>query len=325
VIKASYDLTYDNLDSGCTGTPLPCQLQAVVKPGVALQNDGVLDVDIPVAHLTGRLTLGGGALPAASYEHGLIRIHGDDQSLGVLVNLDKVTGGTYTSSVVKGGYSLTYDNADSSCTGAPYPCQLSATFRTGLRFDNDGALDVDVPVTTVSGKVTLDGAAPPSANFSKGQIRVRGSDGSIGTLANLDKGANYTARLVTGSYEVLYDNEDSSCTGDIYPCEQMAYLRDLTAQTDGTLDVDIPTAHVTGKITADGAALPAESSRGAMRVTGPKGARGTLINLDKQSGSNYAARVIPAAYDIDYEPILGVCDGTNLPCQIGTMKGCNAL
>jgi hypothetical protein len=215
VIAGQYDVLYSEPSSSCTGTPWPCQQKRVIKPGVALQATGVLDIDVKTIAVSGAITLDKAAAPAATSVK--ISLRGDDASTGTLVAR---VAPTYQTRILAGTYDLLYTNSESSCPGMPWPCQQNQILRTDVSIATAGALDIDIPTIALSGRVTLAGAMPPAASYTRPRITLRGEGGSSGTLVDLERVTTgmYQTRLVPSRYIVLY-NQAGTCTGTPYPCQ----------------------------------------------------------------------------------------------------------
>jgi hypothetical protein len=107
LLPGTYDVSYAPSNAGCDGSAFPC-VGGSLKPGVALDHDGALDLDVKSIALTGALTLNGGALPAAAGE-----LSFNSTPIAMLAP-------TYRATLIPGSYIIQYVSA-SGCAG-PLPC-----------------------------------------------------------------------------------------------------------------------------------------------------------------------------------------------------------
>jgi hypothetical protein len=193
----------------------------LVQSAVQVSADGTLDVDLRTVRVSGRVTLDGSPLPTAAYSRGALSLLGGDTSSGRLVDLDDATGGSYDVRLFRGSYRFLYNNLDFSCTGTPYPCQRGVSIRDAVSISADGTLDLDLPTIRLTGRVTLDGAAPPTASYSRGAITLLGAGYSTGELLDLDDSPDgtYDARIFPGRTNFSYVQSDARCDGSPYPCQ----------------------------------------------------------------------------------------------------------
>jgi len=96
--------------------------------------------------------------------------------------------------------------------------------RAGVALTANGALDVDVPAIQLSGHVTLNGAALPDLDTSRGAARfslVAGGSVSSNSFAPTGP-ATYAMTLIPGKYVVRYRGNPALCTtaptGAAPPC-----------------------------------------------------------------------------------------------------------
>lgn len=315
VLAGTYDAVYAEQASGCTGLPYPCQ-RAPIRTALALSSDGVLDVDIKTVAVSGRVTLDGVAPPASANGRPRLELRGAGDATGVLVDLDDQPTGQYQTRVLAGTYDVLYTADTSSCVGTPYPCQRGVVVRSGVALTGSGVLDIDVKTVGVSGRITLDGAIAPNASYQPPVLELRGTDRSTGILVDLARGAAYQARVIPGTYDVLYSELAGSCTGMPWPCQQKRLVKAAVAlQSTGVLDVDLRTVTVSGRITLDTAAPP--STTGVrIRLRGDDGSTGTFVDRIQPT---YEVRVLPGSYDLLYSNGQSSCTGTPWPCQDGPL------
>jgi hypothetical protein len=97
----------------------------VIKPGVAVRSSGVLDVDIPVVRITGKVTLGGKVAPDADDHRGFLTFAEKSGGSAKTTSFDSTGAITYALRVLPGKYILTYAGNTQLCQNgvSPFPCQ----------------------------------------------------------------------------------------------------------------------------------------------------------------------------------------------------------
>ncbi|MCB9617322.1 MAG: hypothetical protein H6722_33235 [Sandaracinus sp.] len=213
-------------------------------------------------------------------------------------------------------------------------------------------LNVDIPTATVTGTITLDGATPPSTvpinGYGAGSVWAVSQDTGVRHLVGVLRytssvtGGGYRRdandhlidlRLVPGTYDLLFDRDtstSSSGSGDRWVGETASsspmpsgwrLIRSGVVIPAGasTLNVDIPTASVTGTITLDGATPPSTvpiNGYGAGSVwavsqdTGVRHLVGVLRYTSSVTGGGYRRdandhlidlRLVPGTYDLLFD------------------------
>jgi hypothetical protein len=289
--------------------PYP-SIDRVIRTDVVLGvGPNTLDVNLVTARVTGTVTLDGAALPRTlttlqvpSFASSSIYLVSRDTRVRHLISAPAYTYGTSTyglqtnsdrvdANLVPGTYDLVVSHNLSSSSGNvgrfptdPYP-SADRVLRTDVVLTaGANALDVNLTTATVTGTVTLDGAALPRTltpaqvpSFASSSIYLVSRDTQVrhliaapaytygtslyGLQSNTDR---VDARLTPGTYDLVVSHNLSSSSGNVgrfptdpYPSADRVLRTDvvLTAGAN-TLDVNLTTARVTGTVTLDGAALP---------------------------------------------------------------------
>ena len=244
------------------------------------------DIDIPSATLTGNLTIAGAIAGPAPGARILLR-----NGLNDLVEIP-FTDGSYAVRVAPGSYDVVF-----SATAPPpnAPANQLALLQKGVVVGHDDTtrLDIDVPMTTVAGSITVNGA--PLAAGDAVSLSLRNAAGDIVPIAAGSSGA-YAARVVPGTFDLYFSSDDAGA-GSAAPTNQLARIaRDvvLGAGSATTLNVDVPSAAVTGAVVISG--LPAGDADAATMVL--RNAAGDVVRIALTNGASYAARVVPGSYDL---------------------------
>ena len=139
----------------------------------------------------------------------------------------------------------------------------------GIALETDTTLDLDLearrgspgglPLVTVSGAVTLNGAPFPDAGVRSGAIRFVGASG--GGMGTIESG-RYSVELPAGRYQVNYAR--LFCVEGGGPCTSGQLMAETVVGDGGaTLDLDVPSVSVSGRVTLDGVGFP-EGERGSV-------------------------------------------------------------
>ncbi len=287
--------------------PFPSSNRVIRSDVVIGLGPNTLDVNLTTARVTGAVTLDGAAFPRTlpsaqvpGYSQSSVYLVSHDTGVRHLIsapsyNYGSTSYGLATNSdrvdarLAPGVYDLVLShNVGSSGSVGRYPTDPIPSADRVLRSDvtlNEGAnaLDVNLSTATVTGAVTLDGAALPRTltaaevpGYSQSSIYLVSQDthvrhlisapsynygsSSYGLATNSDR---VDARLSPGTYDlVVSHNVGSSGSVGRYPTDPYPsadrVIRAGVVITAGAnaLDVNLTTARITGAVTLDGAALP---------------------------------------------------------------------
>lgn len=141
--------------------------------------------------------------------------------------------------------------------------------------------DINIPTVTVSGSITVNGDLP--ANSTPGVIRLLTASDRV-TIASVADGA-YSAEVIPGTYDVVYQLYDVP-----FPMLQNMHIDEPT-----TLDIDIPTAVVSGNVTVNGNPVTAWNAATITFETPDGGAAWADIR-----GGMYSLQLPLGIYDVVY-------------------------
>ena len=160
------------------------------------------------------------------------------------------------------------------------------------------ALDIDVPATAVSGRVTVNGAAPPTGS-GYALVYMRSTAGDRALLATVGPGSSdYAGVKVPGTYDIYYEWTRSTATTGV-PSNLNALLRSgvVVGSTAVALNVDIPATVVSGTIAVNGAQVPQASGTANLSL---RNAAGDNVALGTTAAGSYSRLVVPGTYDLYY-------------------------
>jgi hypothetical protein len=246
---------------------------------------------------------------------------------------------SYRMRVLAGNYDVGYVANAALCAtkGAaapPVPCN-GGTLMHATALTANGALDLDLPIATISGAVTLAGAPMPAATADRGTLELVSRDGA-GTVTTPTFGTSgavtYALALWPGSYDVALAANAALCkagaAAPAIPCVGGVVAPAVMVRGAGVLDVDVPAVSLSGAVNLDGAALPAASAdRGSIdfaRVTGEGGGAAEL-SLGTNAAASYAITIVPGHYVVSHVANAALCGGATLPalpCASQVLLGC---
>lgn len=165
--------------------------------------------------------------------------------------------------------------------------------------DFDGLGDaIIVPVVTISGDFSLNGAAFPASQYDDANISFRDRiTGNVFEIGNTHD-QSYSVNIIPGRYDVLYSVETP---GDTVPHNTDALLvENVDLSVSGTLDIAVTSYLVSGDFSWNGAPFPASEYDDALIfLDGESTGRLELGETKLQSFNNVP--VLPGAYEIRYQ------------------------
>jgi hypothetical protein len=297
--------------------------------GLELSAPGVLDLELSAVTVSGSITLEGAPLPAETASRGALVFSGDRGRTLATVELGMTGAVTYALRLPPGKYDVSYAANAELCepsTLSKMPCG-SGPVLADVALVADGVLDVDIPVVSVSGAVTLDGAAFPEV-ASRGSIAFADAAGSAAGVIPLSVvgAATYSVNLLPGAYDVVYQGVASECAGaepPAVPCSSGALRERLDLLASGVLDLDVPAVRIAGAVTVNGVAPAATSvSRGSLAFVSESGSSTSARSFDGSSPMLYEVLLLPGAYDVVFVPSEELCarpEMPDLPCSGGAV------
>jgi hypothetical protein len=288
LIPGTYDLYYSVLG---LSTAIPSNVLAKLQTGVVIGTGAqTLNADVPATVVSGSLTIGGAAVPQTTGVAAMsLRNAAGDQA-----QLATTSTGTYSQLVVPGIYDLYFGI---SGAGAGLPGNQSVKLRSAIVVPTSAlTLDIDVPVTPVSGTITVNGAQVPQTRGT-GNLSLRTAAGDVVGLGTTATVGAYSRLVVPGTYDLFY-SAGSDVTG--VPANTLAKLRTgiVVGPSALALDIDIAATQVSGTFSQNGVPLP--GSTGGSAYVYLQGAGGDGATLGSTAISTYSRYVIPGAYELIY-------------------------
>ncbi len=293
VLPGNYEVHYRRLNGG---SYVPANRSASLRT-ITIPDSGSFDleVDVPAVEVAGTITINGAAPPSGFAENAALVLR--DPRSGDEFELADTRDQEYRMMIIPGTYDLHYRER----TGVNVvPINADVRIAAVEIYADEGdeqELDIDVPVTSLSGSFRIDGATPPMGSIENGRILLRdeltGDEFELGQTSEGD----YAAPVVPGDYAVVYRR---MLGGNVVPANRAAVLETLTlAPGDQTLDVDIATTVLTGVITIDGSPPPADPGDDGLVVLRNL-ATGDEAVLGNTADGTYSRRVILGDYELYY-------------------------
>ena len=330
LLPGIYQLRLDSNEGLChaEGTgQMPC-IDGLLYDDLNLSNDGVLDVDIPTVRVQGQVFLEGQPLPDENLGRGQLAFVNVASGDALTVDLETRDPFNYEIVLLPGAYAVDYEGNPALCTEdlAQLPCN-SGRLLSGLVLQNDGVLDVTIPVVHVSGQVSLKGAPLPSENAARGELVFSLAGGGLATTEPFGQSGaySYDLTLLPGTYDLHFQGNPGLCVGNSpsqMPCNAGVLLSDLDLHNDGVLDVDIPAVSVSGLVTLAGGVLPNESqNRGELVfILGQSGVASKPFG--NSGGFSYQMTLLPGIYDLSFNGNVAFCveqTAAQMPCNTGVL------
>jgi hypothetical protein len=281
--------------------------------GVALEADGVLDVDVRSVRVSGRVTLAGGLLPD---EGAALRFVQKRSGFSTTVELPQ--GGDYEIVLSPGTYDVWWSEGTRTCRGRRTPC-VDGVLRANVAIADDGTLDLDVVPIAIQGLVSLNGAALP--------VDAQGSvsfalDGGGRASEPLEAGGAYEVVLLPGSYRIGVETTES-CETSILPCTTSIVHRDRALMQSGVLDLDVRAITITGRVTVKQQSWrsTAQASIEFVQTIDDASKETTRATRPVASDGRYSVVLSPGTYDVVYAGQSSRCDAAteSAPCNRGTL------
>ena len=213
--------------------------------------------------------------------------------------------GTYTASVIPGTYDLYFRGYGGVSGVNDYRTYL---LQPGLVLASTPlTLNMDVPMTTVTGTITVNGAQVPST-AGMGRLVLQNATTSwpfapttSDPFSSKPAGA-YTTTAIPGTYDLYYK---VITPGPGVPSNAFAKLASgiVIAGSAQTLDIDIPATVVTGTITVNGAQVDKSMGTGGLHLRTAAG-DDALVGTTDIAGA-YSQLVVAGSYDLYYAFITG--------------------
>lgn len=188
---------------------------------------------------------------------------------------------------------------------------------------SSGSLPFNVQSVTVSGQLTVDGAATSSTAGEGVFVPEAAGTSSLGT----GRVGAYSVRLIPGVYGLNYRPTSAECAiSSTVPCVSGRLRSGLPLTSSGTVTQDISTFMVSGQVTLNGAPLPdSDGSRGQLLFTSSAGA-GSTNAFGSRGAVMYMMRMLSGSYAVLHQAQAARCASGysqgGIPCSDQYVAGC---
>jgi hypothetical protein len=249
------------------------------------------DIDIRSTTVSGTVTVNGG--PAAAikgYVSVELRSAGGDT-----VFIDSSS--PYALEVVPDTYDVYYkwiDAAASTTLVTKSPIKIRSGIVIGT---SPVSLDIDVPLTTVSGTFTVKGATITTWEHGDCVLWLRSAAGQDIELSTTTTGT-FSGLVVPGTYDLYYRQYH---VGPLVPINAAAKVKSgiVVGASPVSFSIDIPAVPVSGAITVNGVKVPG-SDNGSYGFTLRNTAGDSAELASDITKGTYSGLVIPGTYDLYY-------------------------
>jgi hypothetical protein len=315
VLPGTYDVRYQT-NGPSSGNDIPFG-QPQLASAVAITANRTLAYDLTAATVTGTLTLAGAALPDSPGvpDRGAVvlrdRLSGDEISLPV-----GATGpGSFSGRVFPGTYDVRFETPPlDALVGLPIGARTLLAENVAISSSRD--LSHDLGLATVSGTVTLGGAAMADWGASRGDVvfvdRVAG-DSRVFPISDLGP-ATFSGTVFRGSYDVVFRSA-AGRDGVGLPSRSSAPVT-VSVTGNRTVDLDLARADVatvSGTLTLAGAALPDSpnlsqstlqgANRGMVEFRHRANGWSWSIPVGKTGPATFSVTVFAGSYDVTFRTV----------------------
>jgi hypothetical protein len=264
-----------------------------------------LDVDVPAVVRTGSFKLNQASPPASIYENGEVLLR--DTRSGELISLGQTRLQTYSRVIVPGTYDVIYSRLMGETI---VPRNARAVIATGVELTAGGALDINIPVVTVQGQLTLDGGAFPGSNYNRARIWLQGATEGDTLSLGTTESPSYTAPVVPGGYDVVYEGLISTgvVPENAWGVVSRGHLIVKPKGVGGsprpaTLDVNVQSGLLVADVTLWGQPTPNSIyENGAIYAVSVEGDR-VEVGQTRQGGGS--VRLLAGDYGLHYARLMG--------------------
>ena len=308
VVPGTYDLYYTGLQSG---PPLPANTSAKLQTGVVVGTSPLsLNIDVPAPTVSATVTINGAAVTGAAKGQWVLTLEDAAGARAQLTTYSSASG-AFSGRVIPGTYDLYWTSGH-----ADVPGNTSAKIKSGIVVGTSAvSLSVDIPSTTISGTVTLAGAAPTVLAGELPYVTLRGAAGDTAPLLMSATGT-YSAHVIPGTYDLYFGLNGSGALNSA-PRNSSAKLQSaiVVGAAPVSLNIDIPATPVSGTATLNGAAITTTAQRAfVLTLQNVAGDRAQLASYPQ--GGAFSASLIPGTYDLYYTR--GGDIGVTIPNNIAT-------
>jgi hypothetical protein len=296
VLPKTYDLVYRFTATTLPTTTLGARhTNRVVRRRVAITGSGTLDANLDTFTVSGNVTVGGQPYTSTG---GSIWLTSTTSSDEVLLH-SFPSSSSYAALVAPGSYDVFYRSTPQHTAGTGPVNNTNAKVMSAVTISGDRTLDIDVPMITLSGWLSVNGARTSSGT---GVVMLRRAGGDSAVLGSPGSGGRYSARVVPGTYDVYFGGGSTDQVGRVNQNARLSGPVSLE-QSRTDFDIDVPVVTSGATITIDGSVVPSTDygNRVVLRppndaVYGPRDQAG--IAFLQQTSFPAPVYIVPGVYDV---------------------------
>lgn len=264
-----------------------------------ITGDRNVTFDLHTVTVSGAINLDGVTMPDNTQDkpRGAIMFYNLASRSSASADLTATGAATYSLTMFPGTYDVYLTSYSASDQNVLPPAQ-SMRLATGVVVGATQTNDFNAATATLSGTITVDGAAmPDTANDARADIVLSYSDGFAGTTTTISLPptgpAAYSQKVFAGHYTMAL-----APTYDTGPIPYLGVsLGSVTALGPTTHDVALTTATVSGEITVGDAVMADDTvSRGGVYFV--SGSNTFFVDVGAAGPATYSAKIWSGTYDV---------------------------
>jgi hypothetical protein len=273
---------------------------SLLQPAVLLGSTALtLNVDVPMTTVSGTITVNGAQVPSTSGIGRLILQNSTTSWPLTATTSDPFSStpaGAYSTTAIPGTYDLYYKVIT---VGPGVPSNASVKLQSGVVISGSAqTLNIDIPATTVTGTITVNGAQA-AKSMGTGGLHLRTAAGDDALVGTTDITGAYSQLVVAGTYDLYYAFITGNGASGV-PVNTSAKLRSgiVVGGTLLALDIDVSAPMVSGTLSQNGVPNTGGGSATANLIL--QSASGDKATLGSTYTPTYARYVVAGTYELFY-------------------------
>lgn len=303
LIAGTYQVVYTSRQRG---DRTPINKGTVVDQFVVGKDDLPHTINIRTVEVDGSFTVNGGSPPPDAFDDGLVRLEGPH---GESLTLGNTADGNFSQRVVAASYQLIYSQ---ETAGVSMPVNTAARLQT-VDLLKDTTLAVEIPVVEVVGNLTIAGNEAPDSPYDDGRLFLQNRDTGDNVLLGNTREGTYAARVVPGTYDVIYKNEFSEV---FLPVNQGAVVTEgVVVDGNSPLNIDVPVSTLEGAVQIQGSNPSIDEGIGNLFLRDVNS--GDEVFIGHTGATNFSKPLTNGTYLMEYRGVAaeGATLGASLPAN----------
>lgn len=315
LLPGTYDVVFSVREPG---PRMPQNRNTVVTRLEVTPDTTDYPINLETALVSGTFSLDGAEIPSDGPDSGTLTLR--DPS-GGWVELGSTTAGSFERRVLAGTYDIVYSQ---QAAGSSMPVNTSAHLESRVVSAGAQPLDIDIPTVEVNGNLALDGEDAPDVSYDDGRLYLRNRETGDSALLGNTREGGYRARVVPGTYDIVYENELST---QLLPVNRRAILETgvVVNANAALLNIDVPVSTLSGEVQIDGTSPQISEGLGHiyLRDTNSQEA----VFMGHTGTASFTKPLTPGTYLVEYRgvPAEGETLGESLPANSNAPFACYAI